>query len=177
MRTAIWTIVWFALSGIAWGQGRVHLYEDDRMMWRDMVAHVDQGLVRMGCDWRGEVAFTLLDDGMWDETKVFQGFSTSTLDLALTVREDRVYLGDSQFTDAILYTVRDGQVFQGDSTFPLDVLYTIREEAALVGSKPGVPTFGVYKEDSMAWTDRVAVLEGIPSTTELVALLLASGWL
>jgi len=40
-----------------------------------------------------------------------------------------------------------------------------------------VPTFGVYKEDSMAWTDRVAVLEGIPSTTELVALLLASGWL
>ena len=66
----------------AWGQGRVHLYPDDNLVWRDMVAHVDGGVVRMGNNWSGDIVFTLQDDNMWDEVRIFQGYSTSALDVA-----------------------------------------------------------------------------------------------
>ena len=30
------------------GQMRMHLYPDDNLIYRDMVAHIDNGVVRMG---------------------------------------------------------------------------------------------------------------------------------
>ena len=178
MRTSLLLVLALGATLTAWAQvKRVHLYESDMMVWRDMVAHVDQGIVRMGNNWRGEVVFTLREDGMWEEMRVFQGFSTSTLDLVLTLRDNKVYMGDSHFTDAILYTIDDNKIHRGDSTFPMDVLYTLREERSLLGAQPGVPVWGVYRENSMAWSDRVAILEGMPSEAEVIALLLATGWL
>ena len=90
----------------AWGQGRVHLYPDDNLVWRDMVAHVDGGVVRMGNNWSGDIVFTIQADNMWDEVRIFQGYSTSALDVAYTLRDNKLYLGDSGFSDAILYTLR-----------------------------------------------------------------------
>ena len=123
-----------ALTALSsWGQLRVHMYPDDRLMWREMVAHVDNGLVRMGHSWSGDVAYTIHADAMWDEVRVFSGYSTSSLDIAFTLREGQLYVGDSHFTDAILYTFSDGQIFVGDSTFPMDVAYTLREEPRGLG--------------------------------------------
>ena len=58
----------------AWGQGRVHLYPDDHLVWRDMVAHVDGGVVRMGNNWWRRGLHHAQDDNMWDETRIFQGY-------------------------------------------------------------------------------------------------------
>ena len=161
---------------LGWGQ-RVHLFPDDQLVFRDMIAHVENNVVRMGATWSGEVAFTLQDDGMWDEVHLHRGFSSSALDIAYTVREGQLVLGDTHFSDGILYTFSEGQIFMGDSTFPMDVAYTLREERPAFPSRSGAPTFGVYKEDSRAWTDRVAVVEGVATPAQLYALLSAAGLL
>ena len=166
----------FALQG--WSQTRLHLYPDDNLVWRDMIAHVADGVVRMGNSWSGEIVYTVHADNMWDETRVFRGYSTSTLDIAFTVRDEgKLYLGDSSITDAILYTFKDGQIFVGDSTFPLDVAYTLREESRKFAGRADAPIWGVYKEDSRSWSDRVSVLEGALDPGALFALLSAAGFL
>jgi hypothetical protein len=157
------------------------MYADEPLLWRDMVAHVEDGVVRLGPDWRGDIVFTLHGDRQGDEVALFQGFSTSALDVLYTVRDGQLCVGDSHFSDAILYTVDNDQIFQGDSTFPLDVVYTLREEAPTVlasGHASGrAPVWGLYREGSRSWSDRVALFEGTPTAAELLALLLASGWL
>lgn len=166
----------FALQG--WSQTRLHLYPDDNLVWRDMIAHVADGVVRMGNSWSGEIVYTVSADNMWDETRVFQGYSTSSLDIAFTIRDEgKLYLGDSSFTDAILYTFNDGQIFVGDSTFPLDVAYTLREESRKFAGRGDAPLWGLYKEDSRSWSDRVAVIEGALNPGALFALLSAAGLL
>lgn len=162
---------------ISWGQGRVHLYPDDNLVFRDMIAHVDGDVVRMGPSWRGDIVYTLQADNMWDEVAIFQGYSTSALDVAFTLRDNHLYLGDSSFSDAVLYTYHEGQIFMGDSTFPLDVAYTLREEDRKFGGGTSAPLWGLYKEDSRAWSDRLAVIEGEFDAGSLFALLSAAGWL
>jgi hypothetical protein len=166
----------FALQG--WSQTRLNLYPDDNLMWRDMVAHAADGVVRLGNSWRGEILYTVNADNMWGETRVFRGYSTSTLDIAYTVRDDgKLYLGDSSFTDAILYTFKDGQIFVGDSSFPLDIAYTLREESRRFAGGGDAPVWGVYKEDSRSWNDRVGVLEGALNPGAVFAVLSAAGLL
>ena len=175
-----------ALPFLAWGLGglaqtRIHMYADEPLLWRDMVAHVEDGVVRLGPDWRGDIVFTLHGGRQRDEVALFQGYSTSALDVLYTVRDGQLCVGDSHFSDAILYTVDNDQIFQGDSTFPLDVVYTLRKEAPTVmasGHASGrAPVWGLYREGSRSWSDRVALFEGTPSAADLLALLLASGWL
>ena len=105
-------------------QSRVEVYPDDRMLWRDMLLHAENGVVREGSDWRGQVLWTTQPE------KIFAGYSTSAFDLAYSVREGQLIQGDSYFSDAILYTAEvrgdELQVFIGDSTFPLDLVYTVR---------------------------------------------------
>ena len=50
----------FALQG--WSQTRLNLYPDDNLMWRDMVAHAADGVVRLGNSWRGEILYTVNAD-------------------------------------------------------------------------------------------------------------------
>jgi hypothetical protein len=159
------------------GQGRLNLYPDDNLVWHDMVAHLDAGLVRMGNSWRGEVIYTVNRDNMWNEVRVFRGFSTSTLDVAFTVRDNQLYLGDSSFSDAILYTFSEGQIFVGDSTFPLDVAYTLREEPPRFARSGDVPLWGLYRENSRSWSDRIGVLEGPLDAGDVFAVLSAAGLL
>lgn len=159
------------------GQDRLHLYPDDNLVWRDMLAHVENGLVRLGASWDGDVVFTLQHDALWEETKVFQGFSTSALDVAFTVRENKLYLGDQSFTDAVLYTYHEGQIFAGHSTFAMDVVYTLREETRRFSGAGNAPLWGVYKEDSWSWSDRVGVIEGRPDVPRVLAILSAAGLL
>ena len=94
------------------------------------------------------------------------------------MRDDgKLYLGDSSFTDAILYTFKDGQIFVGDSTFPLDVAYTLREESRKFAGRGDDPIWGVYREDSRSWSDRVCVLEGPLDASFVLILLSAAGFL
>jgi hypothetical protein len=150
-------------------QSRVEVYPDDRMMWRDMLLHAENGVVREGSDWRGQVLWTT------QREKIFAGYSTSTFDLAYSVREGQLIQGDSYFSDAILYTAEvsgdELQVFIGDSAFPLDLVYTVRPHPFDEG------TFGLYKEDSISAFDRICVFRGMPAPAELYALLLAQGLL
>jgi len=150
-------------------QSRVEVYPDDRMMWRDMFLHAENGVVREGSDWRGQVLWTTQPE------KIFAGYSTSTFDLAYSVREGQLIQGDSYFSDAILYTAEvrgdELQVFIGDSAFPLDLVYTVRPHPFDEG------TFGLYKEDSISAFDRICVFRGMPAPAELYALLLAQGLL
>ena len=150
-------------------QSRVEVYPDDRMLWRDMLLHAENGVVREGSDWRGQVLWTTQPE------KIFAGYSTSAFDLAYSVREGQLIQGDSYFSDAILYTaevrVDELQVFIGDSTFPLDLVYTVRPHPFDEG------TFGLYKEDSISAFDRICVFRGMPAPAELYALLLAQGLL
>ncbi|MDG1674584.1 MAG: hypothetical protein P8H88_03980 [Flavobacteriales bacterium] len=177
-RSALLLLVSLAFALQGWSQTRLHLYPDDNLVWRDMIAHVADGVVRLGNSWSGETLYTVSADNMWDETRVFQGYSTSSLDIAFTVRDEgKLYLGDSSFTDAILYTFKDGQIFVGDSTFPLDVAYTLREESRKFAGRGDAPIWGVYREDSRSWSDRVAVLEGALDPGALFALLSAAGLL
>ena len=134
-------------------------------------------MVRMGNSWNGDIAFTILHNGMWDETRIFQDHSTSSLDVAYTVRNGKLYLGDSSFSSGILYTFKDRQIFVGDSTFPMDVAYTLREETRRFSGAHDVPLWGIYKGDSRSWSDRIAVIEGAPEAAAVFALLSASGWL
>jgi hypothetical protein len=150
-------------------QSRVEVYPDDRMIWRDMLLHAENGVVREGSDWRGQVLWTTQPE------KIFAGYSTSAFDLAYSVREGQLIQGDSYFSDAILYTAEvrgdELQVFIGDSSFPLDLVYTVRPHPFDEG------TFGVYKEDSISAFDRICVFRGMPAPAELYALLLAQGLL
>ena len=151
--------------GSAQGQARVEVYPDDRMMWSDILMHVEQGVVRAGHDWRGDVIFTTVPG------KIFSGYSTSTFDLIYSVRDNQLIQGDSYFSDAILYTWDDMKLYIGDSTFPLDLVYTIRPHPFNEG------VFGLFKEDSISTFDRICVFQGVPNTTEIFALLLAQGLL
>ena len=150
-------------------QSRVEVYPDDRMLWRDMLLHAENGVVREGGDWRGHVLWTTQPE------KIFAGYSTSAFDLAYSVREGQLIQGDSYFSDAILYTAEvrgdELQVFIGDSTFPLDLVYTVRPHPFDEG------TFGLYKEDSISAFDRICVFRGMPAPAGLYALLLAQGLL
>jgi len=150
-------------------QSRVEVYPDDRMLWRDMLLHAENGVVRAGSDWRGQVIWTTQPE------KIFAGYSTSAFDLAYSVREGQLIQGDSYFSDAILYTAEvrgdELQVFIGDSSFPLDLVYTVRPHPFDEG------TFGLYKEDSISTFDRICVFRGMPAPAELYALLLAQGLL
>ena len=181
VKTIQWTIRWTLACLGMWGsvhaQDRVHLFPDDQLVFRDMVAHVEHNVVRLGPSWSGEVAYTLLADNMWEETHLHLGYSTSALDIAYTVGEGKLCLGDSRFSDGILYTYHDGSIFIGDSTFPLDVAYTLREEVPAFPSPSGAPVWGIYKEDSRSWTDRVAVMEGLASPAQIFGLLAAAGLL
>ena len=150
-------------------QSRVEVYPDDRMMWRDMLLHAENGVVREGSDWRGQVLWTTQPE------KIFAGYSTSAFDLAYSVREGQLIQGDSYFSDAIMYTTEvrgdELQVFIGDSSFPLDLVYTVRPHPFDEGA------FGLYKEDSISAFDRICVFRGMPAPAELYALLLAQGLL
>ena len=150
-------------------QSRVEVYPDDRMLWRDMLLHAENGVVREGSDWRGQVLWTTQPE------KIFAGYSTSAFDLAYSVREGQLIQGDSYFSDAILYTAEvrgdELQIFIGNSSFPLDLVYTVRPHPFDEG------TFGLYKEDSISDFDRICVFRGMPAPAELYALLLAQGLL
>lgn len=150
-------------------QSRVEVYPDDRMLWPDMLLHAENGVVRAGSDWRGQVIWTTQPE------KIFAGYSTSAFDLAYSVREGQLIQGDSYFSDAILYTAEvrgdELQVFIGDSSFPLDLVYTVRPHPFDEG------TFGLYKENSISTFDRICVFRGMPAPAELYALLLAQGLL
>ena len=159
------------------GQMRMHLYLDDNLIYRDMVAHIDNGVVRMGAHWSGEIVYTVKANNTWGDVQIFSGYSTSNLDIAFTLREDKLYLGDSSFSDAILYTFDSGQIFMGDSNFPLDVAYTLRKEARNFPSGDDAPLWGLYKDDSRSWDDRLAILEGHLDPASIFALLSAAGWL
>ena len=156
-------------TAVASAQNRVEVYPDDRMLWRDMLLHAENGVVREGSDWRGQVLWTTQPE------KIFAGYSTSAFDLAYSVREGQLIQGDSYFSDAILYTAEvrgdELQVFIGDSSFPLDLVYTVRPHPFDQG------TFGLFKEDSISAFDRICVFRGMPEPAELYALLLAQGLL
>ncbi len=163
-------LIYFVTSSVfAWTQQRVEVFEDDRMLWSEMILHVENGVVRQGRDWRGQVIWTTLPN------KIFKGYSTSVFDLVYSVRDGQLIQGDSHFSDAIMYTTeRDGdaiKLFIGDSTFPLDLVYTLRPHAFNEG------VYGLYKEDSMSGFDRISVFGAMPTAVELFALLLAQGLL
>ena len=150
-------------------QTRVDVFPNDRMLWSEMMLHAENGVVREGRDWRGQVLWTTQPE------KIFAGYSTSAFDLAYSVRDGQLIQGDSYFSDAILYTAEvrgdELQVFIGDSTFPLDLVYTLRPHAFDDG------VVELYKEDSISRFDRICVFRGMPSAEELYALLLAQGLL
>lgn len=157
------------LGSYANGQNRVEVYEDHRMIWQDMMLHAENGVIRSGQDWRGEVIWTTIPG------KIFQGYSTSTFDLLYSVRDQQLIQGDSHFSDAILYTAESNmdeiKLYIGDSTFPLDLVYTIRPSAFDDG------VFELFKEDSISQFDRLLVMRGLPTAEELFGILLALGLL
>ena len=154
---------------IASALSRGEVVPNERMLWSELMLHAENGVVREGRDWRGQVVWTTQPE------KIFAGYSTSAFDLAYSVREGQLIQGDSHFSDAIMYTAEvrgdELQVFIGDSTFPLDLVYTVRPHPFDEG------TFGLYKEDSISAFDRICVFRGMPSPEELYALLLAQGLL
>lgn len=164
---ACWTL---ALGGSPVQPGStVHVFADDLLRPREMVCHLQDGLVRMGQNWRNPVVYTL------QSRKVFEGFSTSSFDLIYTLEEDmgRIQLrrGEGQWSDDVLYTWYQGSVYIGDSTFPLDLVYTTR-------TNPLSPELiELYKEDSISRFDRICVFVGQPAPEEIFVLLLAQGLL
>ena len=147
----------------------IHVFPDDLLRPREMVCHLQDGLVRMGQHWQNPVVLTLRG------RKVFEGFSTSSFDLMYTLEEDlgRIQLlrGEGQWSDDVLYTWHQGAVYIGDSTFPLDLVYTTRPNAL------SPELFELYKEDSISRFDRVCVFVGQPTPEEIFVLLLAQGLL
>ena len=91
-------IVFVTSTAFAAAQQRVEVFEDDRMLWSEMVLHVENGVVRQGRDWRGQVIWTTRPE------KIFEGYSTSAFDLRYSVREGQLIQGDSHFSDAVMYT-------------------------------------------------------------------------
>ena len=152
---AIWaTAINFSLA-------QTYVYTDDQMMWSQMACHIDNGVVRMGPDWRGDIQYTVQND------RIFKGYSSSSFDLAYTYREGKFYIGESYFSDAISYTFNEGKIYIGDSDFALDLAYTIRPNPNYRG------TLCVYKEDSISPFDIVAFLQGEPTEVEIFALLIS----
>ena len=159
-------VVGFALiANNAIAQTTIHVYTDASMMWGQMACNIDRGLVREGSDWRGKVLYTV------QENRIYQGFSSSSFDLAYTYREGKLYIGDSYFTDAISYTFDQGKIYQGDSTFPLDLNYTIRPNPNYHG------VLSIFTEDSISPFDIVVFLEGEPTEVEIFAILISLGFL
>jgi hypothetical protein len=146
----------------------IHVYPDELMRPGDLMASMENGLVRNG-DWRAPVALTL------HERKIFQGFSSSSFDLLYTIAEDngtiQLRRGDGRWSDDVLYTWFDGQVFMGDSRFALDLVYTIRNHSL------DPELLELYREDSISRFDRLAVFAGRPTPDQLLVLMLAQGLL
>jgi hypothetical protein len=162
-------IVFVTSTAFAAAQQRVEVFEDDRMLWSEMVLHVENGVVRQGRDWRGQVIWTTRPE------KIFEGYSTSAFDLRYSVRKGQLIQGDSHFSDAVMYTSEwsgnEIKLYIGDSTFPLDLVYTLRPHAFDEG------VFGLFKEESISTFDRICLFRGLPTAVELFALLLAQGLL
>lgn len=149
----------------SFAQTTSYLYPSTSLRWNEVVCHIEGGVVREGNRWQGEILFTV------DRERIYSGYSTSSFNLAYTLREGRLYLGDSYFTDAITYTLEREVIYVGDSTFPLDIAYTVRPDL----SRQGV--LNIFKENSISPFDIVATLQGAPSHSELFALLLSAGLL
>ncbi|MDA7709012.1 hypothetical protein N8802_02235 [Flavobacteriales bacterium] len=154
-----------AWSASLLAQDRVNVYPDNRMLWSEMMLHAEQGLIREGRDWRGNVLWTTRPG------ELFEGYSSSAFDLKFTVRDGHLIQGDSNFSDAILYTLDGHTIYIGDSTFPLDLVYTLQPDAL------DPSAFGLYKEDSISMFDRICVFEGKPTPEVLFGFLLALGLL
>lgn len=146
----------------------VHVYPDELMRPSDLMASMENGLVRNG-DWRAPVTLTL------HERKIFQGFSSSSFDLLYTIAEDngaiQLRRGDGRWSDDVLYTWFEGQIFMGDSRFALDLVYTVRNHSL------DPELLELYREDSLSRFDRLAVFEGRPTPDEVLVLMLTQGLL
>ena len=152
---AIWA------APINFSLAQTYVYTDDQMMWSQMACHIENGLVRMGPDWRGDIQYTV------QYNRIFKGYSSSSFDLSYTYREGKLYIGESYFSDAISYTYNEGRIYIGDSDFALDLAYTIRTNPNYRG------TLCVYKEESISPFDIVAFLQGEPTEVEIFALLIS----
>lgn len=143
-----------------------YVYPDAQLRWNEAIVHVEDGLVREGNDWRGQVLFTVQGD------RIFRGFSTSSFDLVYTVRDGKLCRGDSHFSDDVVYTFRAPRVYLGDSEYLLDLVYNLRDEPLHHGE-----VVSVFKEDSGSAYDRVVSIQGRFTTAEWFALMLAQGLL
>ena len=157
------TLAYTSLSAI--GQTGTFVYPTTHMRWDEIVCHIEGGVVRLGNDWRGNIAYTV------ERNKIYSGYSTSSFNLSYTFREGKFYIGDSYFTDAITYTLDGKYIYVGDSTFPLDLAYSIAQDR----NNPGI--LNIFKEDSISPFDIVAVMQGDPSPAEVFAILLTMGLL
>ena len=109
----------------AWGQGRVHLTPTTTSRggtWSPTSTAAWSA-------WATGPATSSYDPGRQHVGRGphLRGYSTSALDVAYTLRDNKLYLGDSSFSDAILYTFDEAQIFMGDSRF-LGRCHTFREE-------------------------------------------------
>lgn len=156
-------LAYTSLSVIA--QTGTYVYPTSHMRWNEVVCHIEEGVVRQGNDWRGDIVYTI------ERNKIYAGYSTSSFNLAYTFRDGKLYIGDSYFTDAITYTLDGQYIYVGDSHFPLDLAYTIAPDR----NNPGV--LNIFKEDSISPFDIVAVMQGNPSPDEIFAILLTMGLL
>ncbi len=152
---AIWA------AAINYTLAQTYVYTDNQMIWNQMACHIEDGIVRMGPDWRGDIKYTVRNN------RIFKGYSSSNFDLVYTCREGKLYIGESYFSDAISYTFNEGRIYIGDSDFELDLAYTIRPNPNYRG------TLCVYKEDSISPFDIVAFLHGEPKEVEIFALLIS----
>lgn len=151
--------IWAAAINISIAQ--TYVYTDNQMIWSQMACHIENGVVRMGPDWRGDIKYTVQNN------RIFKGYSSSSFDLVYTLREGKLYIGESHFSDAISYTFNEGRIYIGDSDFALDLAYTIRPNPNYRG------TLSVYKTDSVSPFDIVAFLQGEPTEVEIFALLIS----
>ncbi|MBI49041.1 MAG: hypothetical protein CL850_01970 [Crocinitomicaceae bacterium] len=151
---AIWA------AAINFSLAQTYVYTDVQMTWDQMACHIDNGVVIMGPDWRGEIEYTVQNN------RIFKGYSSSSFDIAYAYREGKLYIGESYFSDAISYTFNEGRIYIGDSNFELDLVYTIRPNPNYRGA------LCVYKEDSISPFDIVAFLQGEPTEVEIFALLI-----
>jgi hypothetical protein len=161
VKTLFTALALFSFIQDGFAQTTTYAYTDSRMLWSEIICHVEGGIVREGGDWRGEITHTVSGN------KIFSGFSSSNFDLAYTFRDGKLYIGDSYFTDAIAYTLHENKIYVGDSTFPLDLAYTIENNS----HKTGV--LSVYRDSSMSPFDIVAYLQGAPNECELFSILIS----
>lgn len=152
---AIWA------AAINFSIAQTYVYTDNQMIWSQMACHIENSVVRMGPDWRGDIKYTVQNN------RIFKGYSSSNFDLVYTCREGKLYIGESFFSDAISYTFNEGRIYIGDSDFALDLAYTIRPNSNYRG------TLCVYKGDSISPFDIVAFLQGEPTEVEIFALLIS----